>query len=172
MLSKVWGVPSLCEDQVSAIDKLLFDKDADGKMLGVAHTSSSKSHILQMVGSMVGGMWLIIVPLLSLTADTMAKMEEHVDTKGSIETHHLDEIPDESGIFHKRIIPLMESIDCKSSSIIFLFCPHNILLLIITIFAMLSFVIIKRKHFKASLLMNYISILYSMRWALELSFLL
>ena len=36
--SKVWGVPSLREDQVSAIDKLLFDKDADGKMLGVAHT--------------------------------------------------------------------------------------------------------------------------------------
>ena len=74
VLSKVWGVPSLRKDQVSAIDKLLFDKDADGKMLAVACTGSGKSHILRMVGSMVAGIWLIIVPLLSLTltADIMA----------------------------------------------------------------------------------------------------
>ena len=66
----VWGVPSLRPFQMVAVIKLLFDGACNKKLLLVDRTGSGKSHILRMIASLTGGIWLIIIPLLSLTADT------------------------------------------------------------------------------------------------------
>lgn len=68
----VWGIPSLRRWQQIALMKLLFDSSCRRKMVLIDRTGGGKSHVMRMLGTMVGGIWLIIIPLLSLTADTMA----------------------------------------------------------------------------------------------------
>ena len=46
-----------------------------------------------MVTLFVGGIVLVIVPLLLLTADQMAKIRMALQVEGSVEAHHIDEIP-------------------------------------------------------------------------------
>ena len=56
-----------------------------------------------MVASFSGGIVLVIVPLLSLTADQMAKIRVALQIEGSVEAHHLDEIP--TSLLMELIIP-------------------------------------------------------------------
>ena len=66
---RVYGVPSLRPRQVEAAAKIMFDSECRGRLLVVDRTGSGKSLILQTVAMCVGGITLVIVPLLSLTAN-------------------------------------------------------------------------------------------------------
>ena len=78
-----------------------------------------KSHILRMIATMVQGIVLVIVPLLALTADAMAKIKEAIQHYGSVEAHHLDEILPTT--LWDIIIPRMDEIQYNTSSTMFLF---------------------------------------------------
>ena len=90
-----------------------------GKLLVVDQTASGKSYILRMIATMVGGIILVIVPLLSLTADRMEKVRVALQCHGSIEAHHIDEIP--LSLIIELIIPRMLEIGYNSNSIMFIF---------------------------------------------------
>ena len=68
-------------------------------------TASGKSHILRMITTMVGRIVLVIVSLLLLTADQMAKVRVALESHGSIEAHHIDKIP--LSLVIELIIPRM-----------------------------------------------------------------
>ena len=68
---------------------------------------------------------LVIVPLLSLTVDQMAKIRVALQVEVSIEAHHLDEIS--ASLLRELIIPRMHKIGYHSTSTMFLFTsPHKI----------------------------------------------
>ena len=90
-----------------------------GKLLVVDQTASGKSYILCMIATMVGGIVLVIVPLLLLAADQMAKVRVALQCHGSIEAHHIDKIP--LSLIIELIIPRMLEIGYNSNSIMFIF---------------------------------------------------
>jgi hypothetical protein len=66
------------------------------------------------------------VILLSLSADQMAKMEEAKQNLGSVETHHLDKLPDDGGESLHTIVDRISQIEDETTSTIFLFfLRHN-----------------------------------------------
>ena len=73
-----------------------------------------------MVDLFVGGIILIIVPLLSLSADQMAKIRVELQAERSVEAHHIEVIP--MDLLHELIIPQMHEVGYNSTtSIMFLF---------------------------------------------------
>ena len=95
--SRVWRTVALRPQQHKAVDKILHDMDGDGKLLLVERTGGGKSLTMQMVLTMIGGIALIIVPLLALTADQVEKIRRANRSFGSVEAHHTDDL-DESFI--------------------------------------------------------------------------
>lgn len=88
---RVWKVVSLRKGQVDCLSRILFDESSGGKLLYVAPTGSDKSLTLRMVGTFTGGVCLVIVPLLALTADQMFAITKAIQTYASFEAHHMDE---------------------------------------------------------------------------------
>ena len=84
-------------------------------MLFIDHTGGGKSHTVRMITVMVGGVWLIGVPLLLLIPDIIAKMKEGSNSSGSIDVYNPDEIPKGSNQIFNKIVQQI------SNSTIFLF---------------------------------------------------
>ena len=68
---------------------------------------------------MTGGIILVTVPLLSLTADQMAKIRVVLMPEGSVEAHDDDEIP--TKLLNEIVIPRMHEIGYNSTSTMFIF---------------------------------------------------
>ena len=71
-----------------------------------------------MVALFIDGVVLVITPLLLLTVDQMAEMQVILQVKGSVEAHHLDEIP--ISLLRELIVPQIHEIGYKSTSTMFL----------------------------------------------------
>ena len=80
--SCVWTTPTCRPKQEEAVETIIFLEVCGSKLLVVDRTGSGKSHILRMTATFVGGVILVIVPLLALTADQMAKLELLCREKG------------------------------------------------------------------------------------------
>ena len=106
---------------MSAIRKLLFNSECDKRMLFIDHTGGGKSHTVKMIAVMVGGVWLIVVPLLSLTPDVIAKMKEGANSSGSIDVYNLDEIPKGSNQIFNNIVKQITTLPADTNSTVFLF---------------------------------------------------
>ena len=77
---------------------------------------------------MMKGITIVFVPLLSLSADQMKKMEEAKECFGSVETHHLDELPtDDGGVALQRVVDRIKQLDETTKSTIFLFASPQFL---------------------------------------------
>ena len=73
--ARMWDTPSLCPTQEAAITEIMHGR-CGGKLLLVHRTGGGKSRVLRMLGSLVAGVVVVIVPLLTLCADQMRKIEE------------------------------------------------------------------------------------------------
>ena len=101
---------------------------SDSKLILVTRTGSGKSHVTRTLGVMMGGVTVIFVPLLSLSADQMAKMEAAKQCFGSVETHHCDELPtDDGGDALQRIVDRIKELEDTTTSTIFLFMSPQFL---------------------------------------------
>jgi len=116
--AKVWGKPSLRPRQTMAVHKLVYEKDSKGKLLVVDRTGGGKSLIFSLSATMVGGVVLIIIPLLALTANQMSKLKEAISDYGAVDVHHLDELQKNS--VKDKLIPKLLSLSPNTSSTIFL----------------------------------------------------
>ena len=80
--------------------------------------SGEEPHYLYDINDGRGGVIIIIIPLLVLTTDQMVKIEEALQTHGSVEAYHLDNILPWD--IH-TIIQRMNTIDYNLSSTLFIF---------------------------------------------------
>lgn len=64
---------SLCPKQVDGISGIIFDPSSKGRFLVVDQTWG-ESLILAMTAICIGGISLVIVPLLALTANQLARL--------------------------------------------------------------------------------------------------
>jgi hypothetical protein len=89
--ASVWGVLTMHPVQLKACFDLLHPHRPNS--LKVAHqTGGRKTHILRTLGVMERGIILILIPLLTLSADVMHKFESSNPTWGNVGIYHLEEI--------------------------------------------------------------------------------
>eukprot|EP00978_Attheya_sp_CCMP212_P023421 scaffold71688_cov32-Attheya_sp.AAC.1 len=85
----VWSIyPS--KMQINAIAAIVDIDISRGKVLLVAKTGSGKSHIIRTAGIMLGGVCLIMMPLLALGTDQVAKQRAVSQEFGTVEFFHVD----------------------------------------------------------------------------------
>ena len=77
--------------QLSAVSHIL-GHNTPNKLLLVARTGVGKTHVTRTAGVILRGITLIIIPLLSLSADQLRKFNCGDEQFGSINVVHLDEI--------------------------------------------------------------------------------
>ena len=118
----VLHVDKLREIQVEALKKITKRGECGRKLLFVGCTGVGKTHFFRMLGCILGGVIVIIVPLLSLSADQVEKMNNACQEYGSVEAHHLDELGEEA--IDAEIIPRIEEIDAELMARI---CNSNVL---------------------------------------------
>ena len=82
-------------------------------------TGGGKSHILRMLRSLVAGVVVVIVPLLTLCADQIGKIEEASQKDASCEAQHINECSEAD--IRNIVIPRMHASGNESSSVVFIF---------------------------------------------------
>eukprot|EP00956_Cyclotella_meneghiniana_P034759 scaffold108021_cov55-Cyclotella_meneghiniana.AAC.1 len=82
---------ALRPQQVLACATLHEDKASDGIVLNVDRTGGGKSHTMRLSCAYEGGIGIITIPLLALTASIQSKMEDFDRTYGPVSVIHLDE---------------------------------------------------------------------------------
>jgi len=76
------------------IAEVFLDPDRPDVVLAIYATGSGKTHLIRTVGAIERGIVLIFIPLLTLSADVMAKFTDALQQYGEITVHHLDELWD------------------------------------------------------------------------------
>ena len=118
--SQVWGMPDPRPHQVDATEKIMFDHRCGGKLLLVVRTGAGKTHVALLTATMVGGIALVLVPLLALTADILDGLRPSSGHHGSIEAHHVDDLSPVA--MRDALIPRMNEVGRDSASVMFLLC--------------------------------------------------
>ena len=89
--AELWGVPQLRPRQLATATALLNPLTPD-RTLYVDGTGAGKSHAMRVLGGMLGGVTIVFIPLLSLSADVLEKFKTSNDTFGEVNVSHLDEL--------------------------------------------------------------------------------
>jgi superfamily II DNA helicase RecQ len=85
----------LTDMQVQEITSLINIDVCGGKILLVVKTGAGKSHVMRATGVLLGGVCLIIMPLLALRSDQVAKLcMASQQAYGAVNYYHLDEHQD------------------------------------------------------------------------------
>ena len=79
-----------------------------------------ESLILHTVAVCVGGISLVLVPLLSLTADQLSRIKSAKQNHGSVRAVHLDEVPD--ALVRLYLMPKMEAMKTDGTETLLLYC--------------------------------------------------
>ena len=89
----LWGVDELRPRQLATIETLLDPRSPD-RVIYVDGTGAGKSHAMRVAGGLLGGVTLIFIPLLTLSADVLEKFKTTNETFGEVNVSHLDELYD------------------------------------------------------------------------------
>jgi superfamily II DNA or RNA helicase len=117
---RIYGVARLRPKQSEAVSRLLFDEECRGRLILVDRTGGGKSLVLFLTAASVGGITLVLVPLLALTASQLSKLNAAVQRYGTINCVHLDETSPSD--LAERVLPKMERIGYDSSESLVLLC--------------------------------------------------
>ena len=121
-----WDVPDLRPLQRDAI-RLVIRPDRPNQVLLVAVTSAGKTHVLRVVGHILGGICIIFIPLLTLSADVMAKFTAGDERWGSIEVQHLDELWLNDKRKYRDVLERLGDVERTTTSAIFVFLSPQFL---------------------------------------------
>ena len=116
---ETWGVKQLRPIQSEALWHIIDHRS----LLLISRTGSGKSHFVRMMGTVFGGIVVVVVPLLALMGDQMTKM---TSVDGSVEAYNVDQLDEEAGDFvDKKLIPRLQEMKEGTTSTVFLFVsPH------------------------------------------------
>ncbi len=112
--------------QIDAVISLIDVDVCGGKVLLIVKTGAGKSHVMRTTGVMIGGVCLIIMPLLTLGADQLSKLASASQEFGSVEYFHLDEYRTQP-VNMMSVLNCVSQLPCNTWSTIFLFCSPQII---------------------------------------------
>jgi superfamily II DNA helicase RecQ len=112
--------------QIQAVTSLINVDVCGGKLLLVVKTGAGKSHIMQLTGVMLGGVCLIIMPLLALGSDQVAKLRSASQEYGVVKYYHLDEHRDHPGSM-SEILTELDALSQDTTSTTFIFVSPQLL---------------------------------------------
>mmetsp|Transcript_5987 Transcript_5987/g.9765 ORF Transcript_5987/g.9765 Transcript_5987/m.9765 type:complete len:237 (+) Transcript_5987:82-792(+) len=115
----IWNVKQLRPIQLEALWHIMGHQS----LLLVSRTGSGKTHFVRMMGTELGGIVVVVVPLLALMGDQMTKMKS---TDGRVEAYNVDQLNEEAGDFiDEKLIPRLKEMRTGTTSTVFLFVsPH------------------------------------------------
>ena len=116
----VWDVEDLRDHQYR-IGEVLFDPNRPDAIIAVYPTGSGKSHAMRVIGAMQRGIHLIFIPLLTLSADVMAKFSSASQSHGSVRAYHLDELYDNNKTRYQEVMKRCADLKRSTVSTVFLF---------------------------------------------------
>ena len=105
--SRVFSTPSLRTEQPLAVKRIILDKTSDGKLMLCIRTGGGKSLTMYLTAISVGGITLVIIPLLSLTANQMERIKKAMQQDGAVVAVHLDDAAKND--VKENVIPEMDS---------------------------------------------------------------
>ena len=116
----IWDVDGMRDMQKDVIVKL-FDPNTSNNIIVAFPTGSGKSHIIRVVGTMHRGITLIFIPLLTLSANVMAKFDSAFQSSGSVRSYHLDELFDNNKETYNAVIDRCRDLPPATESTVFIF---------------------------------------------------
>jgi hypothetical protein len=120
-VQRIYVISYLRPKQSEAVSRLLFTKECRGRLILIDRTGRVEFLVLFLTAESVGGgITLVLVALLTLTASKISKLNAAVQRYGTITYVHLDEtLP---GNLAQPVLPKMEHIGYKSSESLVLLC--------------------------------------------------
>ena len=116
----VWEVEELRDSQYR-IAQVMFDPNLPNQIVAVYPTGSGKSHVIRVIGAMHRGICLIFIPLLTLSADVMAKFDSACQLYGSVRSYHLDELIDNNKEKYDQVLQRCKELPRSTDSTVFIF---------------------------------------------------
>lgn len=115
----VWGVKELRPIQIEALWHMISNQS----LLLIGRTGIGKTHFVRMLGTALGGLVVVVVPLLALMGDQMTKMTvRNNDAGGSMEAYNIDQLDEENkGFIEEKLLPRIRDMKEGTNSSIFLF---------------------------------------------------
>ena len=117
---KVFRTPSLRRDQPSAVERIIFDEHTDGKLMLCVRTGGGKTLTMYLTAVSVGGITLVIIPLLSLTANQLERIKRSMQKEGAVVAVHLDDASMQD--VKESVIPAMNEFPHNSSTTMMILC--------------------------------------------------
>ena len=125
--SSVWGVPTLRPRQLEVMTKY-FDPRLPDWMLAILRTSAGKTHMMRVIGAIERGFVLIFIPLLTLSADVIAKFLCADERYGKVRVFHLDELVKDAPVQYESFLRLCNHLKKDTVHTIFTFLsPHHLI---------------------------------------------
>jgi superfamily II DNA helicase RecQ len=104
----VWQQPSLRQRQLH-VAKTVATPGMPDHVIACLRTGYGKSHIVRLLGAFEMGFTLIFIPLLTLSADLLAKFESADEQYGRVRTFHLDESFGDHREKYEQLLQLLHS---------------------------------------------------------------
>mmetsp|Transcript_13122 Transcript_13122/g.28347 ORF Transcript_13122/g.28347 Transcript_13122/m.28347 type:complete len:292 (-) Transcript_13122:1026-1901(-) len=123
--SRVFCTASLHPKQQEAIRRIIRNKLSKGRLLGVDRTGGGKTLILHMMAILVGGIALVIIPLLFLTANQFERIKHAVQRYCAVYAYHLDKCSKHDT--KEKLIPKMDEFEYYLSTTMFILCSPQYL---------------------------------------------
>jgi superfamily II DNA helicase RecQ len=119
VMDKVWGIKTPRYFQVEAVARLVFDPNTC--LYLIRKTGEGKSAVVLTSSTLLRGITLVVVPLLGLGCDQVAKAQRH---RYKVEAFHLDENRGEDQLAIQR--RLLAITHLKAQSIILFASPQSL----------------------------------------------
>jgi hypothetical protein len=112
--------------QIDAVTSLVDVDVCGGKLLLIVKTGAGKSHVMRTTGVLLGGVCLIIMPLLALGSDQVSKLTSASQAFGPVQYFHLDEYRTRPQNM-LSVLNRVASLSTTTRSTVFLFCSPQII---------------------------------------------
>ena len=122
---RVFETPSLRPKQHTAVTWLVMDPSSGGKLLVCERTGGGESIMLYLSAVCVAGITVVIIPLLSLTANQLSRIRKAIQKYGIVIAYNLDAAS--RADIKNKIIPKLDNYSYSSSISMLLSCsPQSI----------------------------------------------
>ena len=114
----IFRTHSLRPKQSATVKGITINANSRGRLLVVDRTGGGL--ILYMTALVVGGITLVTILLLALTANQLSRLQRSVQAFGVVSVYHLDNTPKED--LNKTILPKINLFEYESSTSMILLC--------------------------------------------------
>jgi superfamily II DNA helicase RecQ len=125
--SSVWGVQEMYPTQIDSVFRLLHPVRPNN-LAAIQQTGAGKTHILRMLGVMERGIVLIVIPLLTLSADVMSKFTCADQRFGTVMVQHLGELYDGNKKVYHELLERCHSLQRSTTTTVFIFLSPQFLI--------------------------------------------